>query len=258
MTTHLIESNDVTFLGYTTVYLKNLDQHIEAFKIKLGLVPPADYGTYKEPVLDQTVNLAREGSDLWITCATRIRSLHEETQETLSETIALLQHNPGDSRMRQVISRLQCHSEAFKQQQVECDRIIKCIKRVTPRFIDFMNVRIYEYAKRKGLLATATGSSVPETLNSAITNEQSLASAKGTVDWHYRVFSTVVLSAGNMGAYCSRLAGLLEATVNNINRLNANQSPRRLEVSCRSAASSAREAQRLVQYTFDHILRFRF
>lgn len=258
MTTHLIGYEDVAFLGYNIGYLEKLQEHIQAFKIKLGLVPPAEYKKYNEPVLDEAVNIAQEGSSLWVKCATTIRSLHEETQETLSETIALLRSHPCDSRMREAISSLQCHSEAFRQQQVECDRIVECIKRVTPRFIDFMNVRIHEYAKRRGLLATATGSSVPETLNSAITDEQSLASARGSIDWNYRVFSEVVLSAGNMGAYCSRVAGLLEATVDNISRLSANQSPRRLEVSCRSAASPAREAQRLVQDTFDHVLRFRF
>jgi hypothetical protein len=258
MTTHLIEYDDVAYLGYNIGYLEQLPQRIEAFKIKLDLVPASGYGKLKEPVLDQTVTTARQGSALWRTSATQIRSLHQDVRKTLTEVIGFMDSSSMDGRVTQVTRDLQRHAAEFKRQQTECDRIIECAKRVTPRFMDFMNVRTFEYAKRKGLLIKGSGGNGPETLSSALKDERSLVSARSTVEWNHRAFSTAVLSAGNMGAYCARLASLLDATVREVNALKVNQSPRRLKISCQSAASAAREAQRLINYTFDHILRFSF
>ena len=69
MTTHLIGYDDVTYLGYNISYLEKLPQHIEAFKIKLGLVPENEYGKYREPAMDQAVATALQGSPLWRTSA---------------------------------------------------------------------------------------------------------------------------------------------------------------------------------------------
>lgn len=256
MTTHLIEYDDVAYLGFNIGYLEKLPQHIEAFKIKLGLVPEAEYGKYKEPAMDQVVATARQGSPLWHSSAKQIRALHQDTQKTLTDMIALLDSNPFDSRIAQLTQDMLRHEAAFKRQQAECDRIIECATQTIPRFMDFMHVRAYEYAERKGLLVKGTSSNVPGTLNSAVTDESSLASARSSLEWHRRAYNTAILSAGNMGAYCSRLSGLLNATVLEIRTLKANQPARRMTVSCQSAASSAREAQRLIDYTFDNILRF--
>ncbi|NBB08581.1 hypothetical protein [Pseudomonas sp. SLFW] len=258
MTTHLIDSEDVAYLGFNIGYLDKLPQYIEAFKIKLDLVPQAEYGKYKEPAMDQTVATARQGAPLWRTSATQIRAIHQDTKKTLSEAISLLDSNPFDSRIRQITQDLSRHEEAFRRQQAECERIIVCAKQTIPRFMDFMNMRTYEYAKRKGLLIKGASRTLPETLNSALRDESRLASARSSLEWHRRAYNTTILSAGNMGAYCSRLSGLLNATVREVRGLKANQSPRRMKVSCQSAASSAREAQRLVDYTFAYILRFSF
>jgi hypothetical protein len=256
MTTHLIGYDDVTYLGYNISYLEKLPQHIEAFKIKLGLVPEKEYGKYREPAMDQAVATALQGSPLWRTSAKQIRALHQDTKKTLADMIALLDSNPFDSRTAQLTQDLMRHEAAFKRQQAECDRILECARQTIPRFMDFMNVRTYEYAKRKGLLVKEKSSNVPERLSSALTDESSLASARSSLEWHRRAYNTAVLSAGNMGAYCSRLSSLLNATLQEIHALKAQQPARRMVVSCQSAASSAREAQRLINYTFDSILRF--
>ena len=258
MTTHLIEYDDVGYLGFNIGYLEKLPQYIEAFKIKLDLVPQSEYGKYREPAMESVVATARQGSPLWRTSATQIRSIHQDIKKTLTEVIALLNSNPFDSRIRQLTADLSRHEQAFKRQQAECDRIIECATQTIPRFMDFMNVRTYEYAKRKGLMIRGTSNHVPETLNSALKDESSLASARSSLEWHRRAYNTALLSAANMGAYCSRLAGLLNATIRGIQALKANQPPRRMMVLCHAAASSAREAQRLVDYTFAHILRFSF
>ncbi|WP_268797894.1 hypothetical protein [Pseudomonas huanghezhanensis] len=256
MTTHLIEYDDVTYLGYNIGYLEQLPQHIEAFKIKLDLVPAAEHGKYMEPAMDQTVAAARQGSPLWPATAKQIRALHEDTKKTLTDMIAVLDSNPFDSRIAQLTQDMLRQEAEFKRQQAECDRIIECARQTIPRFMDFMNVRTYEYAKRKGLLVKGKSLNVPETLSSALTDESSLASARSSLEWHRRAYNTAILSAGNMGAYCSRLSGLLHATVREIQALKADQPARRMTVSCQSAASSAREAQRLINHTFDNILRF--
>lgn len=256
MTTHLIEYDDVAYLGFNTGYLEKLPRYIEAFKIKLGLVPQAEYGKYREPAMDQAVAIARQGSPLWRTSATQIRVLHQDSKKTLAEMIALLNSNPFDSRIAQLTQDMLRHEADFKRQQAECDRIIECARQTIPRFMDFMNVRMYEYANRKGLLVKGKSSNIPQTLNSAVRDESSLASARSTLEWHRRAYNTTILSAGNMGAYCSRLSGLLNATLREIHALKANQPARRMTVSCQSAASSAREAQRLINHTFDNILRF--
>lgn len=256
MTTHLIEYDDVAYLGFNIGYLEKLPQYIEAFKIKLDLVPEAEYGKYREPAMDQVVATARQGSSLWHTSAKQIRALHQDTEKTLAGMIALLDSNPFDSAIAQLTLDMLSHEAEFKRQQAECDGIIECARQTIPRFMDFMNVRTYEYAKQKGLLVNGKSSNVPETLNSALTDESSLASARSSLEWHRRAYNTVILSAGNMGAYCSRLSGLLNATVREIHTLKPNQPARRMTVSCQSAASSAREAQRLINHTFDNILRF--
>ncbi|QKF51388.1 hypothetical protein [Pseudomonas graminis] len=256
MTTHLIEYDDVAYLGFNIGYLEKLPEYIEAFKIKLDLVPEAEYGKYMEPVMDQTVAAARKGSPFWSARAKQIRALHEDTKKTLTDMITVLDSNPFDSRIAQLTQDTLRHGAEFKRQQEECEGIIECAMQTIPRFMDFMNVRTYEYAERKGLLVKGQSSKVPQTLSSAITDESSLASARSSLEWHRRAYNTTILSAGNIGAYCSRLSGLLNATVREIQALKANQPARGMAVSCQSAASSAREAQRLIHHTFDNILRF--
>jgi hypothetical protein len=256
MTTHLIEYNDVAYLEFNIGYLEKLPQYIEAFKIKLGLVPEAEFGKCREPAMDQAVATAGQGSSLWSASAKQIRALHQDAKKTLTDVITLLDSNPFDSRIAQLTKDMLRHEAEFKRQQAECDRIIECATQTIPRFMDFMNVSTYEYAKRKGLLAKGKPGNVPETLSSALTDESSLASARSSLEWHRRAYNTVILSAGNMGAYCSRLSGLLNATLREIHALKPNQPARRMTVACQSAASSAREAQRLINYTFNNVLRF--
>ena len=256
MTTHLIQYDDVAYLGFNIGYLEKLPQYIEAFKIKLDLVPEAEYGKYREPAMDQAVITARQGSTLWSSSVKQIRALHQDTKKTLTDMIALLDSKPFNSRIAQLTQELLRHEAEFKRQQAECDRIIECASQTVPRFMDFMNVRTYEYAKRKGLLVKGMSRNVPETLGSVVTDEGSLTSARSTLEWHRRAYNTAILSAGNMGAYCSRLSGLLSATLREIQALKADQPARRMAVSCQSAASSAREALRLINHTFDNILRF--
>ncbi|TDV46565.1 hypothetical protein EC919_111158 [Pseudomonas graminis] len=256
MTTHLIEYDDVAYLGFNIGYMEKLPQYIEAFKIKLDLVPEAEYGKYREPAMDQVVATARQGSSLWHSSAKQLRALHQDTKKTLTDMIALLDSNPFDSRVAQFTKDMLRHEAEFKRQQAECDWIIECTRQTIPRFMDFMNVRTYEYAERKRLLVKGKSSNLPKTLNSGVTDESSLASARSSLEWHRRAYNTAILSAGNMGAYCSRLSGLLNATLREIHALKPDQSARRLTVSCQSAASAAREAQRLINYTLDNIFRF--
>jgi len=258
MTTHLIEYDDMAYLGFNMGYLKKLPEYIEAFKITLGLVPEAEYGRYDEPAMDEVVTLAEQGSSLWTASATQIRSIHQDTKKSLAQITLILDSNSLDSRLPPLIKELLRHKAALERQQVECDGIIECAQQTTPRFMDFMTLRMYEHAKRKGLLVTSTSSNVPDTLVSALMDESSLASARNKLEWHRRAYNTALLSAGNMGAYCSRLSCLLTATVEDIQAIKADLSPRQLAVSCQSAASSAREALRLIDYTHDLILRFRF
>ncbi|SEJ29968.1 hypothetical protein [Pseudomonas sp. NFR16] len=257
MTTHLIEYDDMAYLGFNTGYLKKLPEYIEAFKITLGLVSEADYGRYNEPAMDQVITLAEQGSSLWTASATQIRSIHQDTRQTLAEVIQVLDSHSLDGRLPQLIQALMRQKTAFERQKVACDGIIECAQQTTPRFMDFMKLRMYEHAKRKGLLVTSSNNA-PEMLISALRDESSLASARSKLEWHRRAYNTAILSAGNMGAYCSRLSCLLSATVEDIQAIEADLSPRQLAVSCQSAASSAREALRLIDYTHDLILRFRF
>ncbi|WP_447651795.1 hypothetical protein [Pseudomonas abietaniphila] len=258
MTVHLIESDDVIYLGFHMGYLQELPRRIESFKIRLGLVPAADYGKYREPALDAVVADARSGSTVWTSTAEQLRSLHRDTDRTLSDLIELIAATPSPDALKGVTDELGRHGERFDQMRTECVRVVECAARVIPRFIDFMNTRTFEYAKRKNLLTGATSPTLPDTLNRMLTDEENLGSAIATVEWNYRSFNTVLLCAGNMGAYCSRLYSLLGTTRQQLAAIDSREPARRQQVGYQSAASSALEAQRLIKYTTDNILRYSF
>nr|WP_314583625.1 hypothetical protein [uncultured Pseudomonas sp.] len=258
MTVHLIESDDITYLGFHKRYLEELPVRIESFKIRLGLVPAADYGKYREPALDVVVADARSGSTIWSSTAEKLRALHRDTDRTLGELIKLIAASPSPDALKEVTDELRRHGERFDQMHTECDRVVECAAKVIPRFINFMNTRTFEYAKRKNLLTGATSPNLPDTLNRMLTDEENLRSATATVEWNYRSFNTVLLCAGNMGAYCLRLYSLLETTRQQLATIDSGQPASRQQVCYQSAASSALEAQRLIKYTTDNILRYSF
>ncbi|TDV59695.1 hypothetical protein [Pseudomonas sp. LP_7_YM] len=256
MTNHFIDYNDAAYLDFHMGYLRDLPRRIEAFKIKLGLVPAADYGKYLETALNSVVAQALDGSKMWGSSATRLRSLHLEARSTLTEAIEQTNAVPSAEALKRVIVTLKHHQAKFSRQRAECLRIIECAS-VIPRFIDFMNLRIVQYAARHGLLAGRARGEASNTLHRRLTPDENLVSATRTVQWNYRCYSTALLSAGNMAAYCGRLSLLLSNTVQPLAALDAMQSPRRYRLSCRLAVASAHEALRLIERTFDRILRFR-
>jgi hypothetical protein len=126
MTVHLIESDDVTYLGFHMGYLQELPRRIESFKIRLGLVPAADYGKYREPALDAVVADARSGSTVWTSTAEQLRSLHRDTDRTLSDLIELIAATPSSDALNGVNDELGRHGERFDQMRTECVRVVEC------------------------------------------------------------------------------------------------------------------------------------
>jgi hypothetical protein len=256
MAIHYIEYRDAEYLGFHMTYLENLPSRIEAFKIGMDLVPPADYGKYREPALDEVVAKASAGSKLWRSTSDELRALHETTRSTLKTLIEHVNTHP-DSLNAQ-LAALQEQSAQFKKRQEECLKIAEVAIAVIPRFMDFMNTSIYTYARVNNLIEGGSKAEGPDTLNRILTPDENMTSAMSKVEWNDRSLCSTMLSAANMGIYCGRVSDLLEATRRQVVALDPEQSPRRRNTGAQLAASSAREALRLINHTFDNILRFRF
>lgn len=85
MTTSLIYREDVDRLRHYMLFLHELPQYIEAFKIIFDLVPPKEYGQYKEPLLDHVVLRARTDSTFWSNNLQPLRQLYHEVNQFTKE-----------------------------------------------------------------------------------------------------------------------------------------------------------------------------
>jgi len=256
MAIHYIEYRDAEYLGFHMTYLENLPSRIEAFKIGLDLVPPAEYGKYREPALEEVVAKALAGSKRWRSTSDELRALHETTRSTLK---TLIEHvNTGPDSLSTQLAALREQSAQFRKRQEECLKIFEAAIAVIPRFMDFMNTSIYHYARVNNLIKGGSKAVGPDTLNRILTPDENMTSAISKVEWNDRSLCSTMLSAANMGIYCGRVSDLLGATRRQVVALDTEQSPRRLNTRAQLAVSSAREALRLINHTFDNILRFRF
>lgn len=256
MAIHYIEYRDAEYLGFHMSYLANLPGRIEAFKTGLDLVPASEYGKYREPALDEVVAKALAGSTQWSSTSTELRVLHDSTRSTLNTLIEHVNTRP-DSLSAQ-LAALQAQSAQFKKHQEECLKIVEVAIAVIPRFMDFMNTSICTYARVNNLIKGGDKAEGPDTLSRILTPDENMTSAISKVEWNDRSLCSTMLSAANMGIYCGRVSDLLEATRRQVLPLDVEPSPRRLNTRAQLAVSSAREALRLINHTFDNILRFRF
>jgi hypothetical protein len=237
-------------------YLENLPSRIEAFKTGLDLVPPAEYGKYREPALDEVVAKALAGSKLWSSTSKELRALHETTRSTLK---TLIEHvNTHPDLLSAQLAALQNQSAQFRKRQEECLKIAEVAIAVIPRLMDFMNTSICTYARVNNLIKGENKAEEPDTLNRILTPDENMTSAISKVEWNDRSLCSTMLSAANMGIYCGRLYDLLEATRCSLAALDAKQSPRSFNTRAQLAVIPAREALRLINHTFENILRFRF
>jgi hypothetical protein len=237
-------------------YLQNLTSRIEAFKTGLDLIPAAEYGKSREPALDEVVAKALAGSTLWSSTSAELRALHHTTRDTLNTLVEQVNSRP-DSLTEQ-LAALKAQSAQFKERQEECLKIVEVAIAVIPRLMDFMNTSICTYARVNNLIKGGSKAEGPDTLNRILTPDEHMTSAISKVEWNDRSLCSTMLSAANMGIYCGRVADLLEATGRQVVALDTKLSPRRLNTRAQLALSSAREALRLINHTFDNILRFRF
>jgi len=256
MAIHYIAYSDAEYLGFHMNYLQNLTSRIEAFKTGLDLVPAVEYGKSQEPALDEAVAKALAGSTQWSSTSEEFRALHHATRDTLNTL--LKQVNARPDSLNGQLAALQAQCDQFKKCQDECLKIADVAIAVIPRLIDFMNTSIYTYARVNNLTKEGSETEGPDTLNRILTPDENMTSAISKVEWNDRCLCSTMLSAANMGIYCGRIFDLLEETRRQIVALDAKQSPRRLNTRAQLAVSFAREAMRLINHTFDNILRFRF
>lgn len=255
MAIHYIEYRDAQYLGFHMDYLENLSSRIEGFKIGLDLVPAAEYGKSKEPALDHVVAKALAGSKLWSSTSQELRALHESTRSTLKTLLDHVNSRP-DSLTTQLVA-LQAQSARFKTHHQECLKIVEVTVAVIPRFMDFMNTSISTYARVNNLVKGGSKAG-PDTFSQILTPDEKMTFAIHKVKWNERSLCSAMLSAANMGIYCERISNLLEATHRQVSSLEVERSPRCLRTRAQLSISSAREALRLINHTFENILRFRF
>ncbi|SER51891.1 hypothetical protein SAMN03159444_04363 [Pseudomonas sp. NFACC02] len=256
MAIHYIEYRDAEDLGFHMTYLKNLPSRIEAFKVGLDLVPTDEYGKSREPALDEVLAKALAGSTLWGFTSAELRALHHTTRSTLNTLLEHVKARPDSLSVE--LATLQAQCAEFKNRQQECLKIAEVAIAVIPRLMDFMNTSICTYARVNNLIKGESKAEEPDTLNRILTPDENMTSAISKVEWNDRSLCSTMLSAANMGIYCGRLSDLLEATRCGLAALDAKQSPRSINTRAQLAVIPAREALRLINHTFDNILRFRF
>lgn len=77
MTVYLIDHADLVGLyGYRT-YLERLEERIESFKIIFDLVPPHEFGRYRETALAEVTERVRREKSLWPDMVKPLRQLHQ-------------------------------------------------------------------------------------------------------------------------------------------------------------------------------------
>lgn len=238
MTIYLIEHADSVGLHGHRVYLEQLPQRIELFKMDLGLVPAHEVGKYREPALTRTTDRARQDMSRWPEMVKPMRQLHQDFALFIRETnrfvnqLEVYQQLKGRQGTRDHLDTLALYLEPFnltgklgispstKTSEVvalirqklqnfeglfsvkatEMELIRLSVHEVIPRFIDFMNLRIVEHeAKHRHN---------NQQLSAIVIDE--LATARSKVRWSEKQYLYGLQAASNMGTYCSRMTVLLQ------------------------------------------------
>lgn len=84
MTAYLINEQDIAGLNNFMLFLGELPQYVESFKIIFELVSSAEYGTYKEPALDRVMQSAVASAKLWTVNLKPLRHIHTELNEFIN------------------------------------------------------------------------------------------------------------------------------------------------------------------------------
>jgi hypothetical protein len=238
MTIYLIEHADSVGLHGHRVYLEQLPQRIELFKMDLGLVPAHEVGKYREPALTRTTDRARQDMSRWPEMVKPMRQLHQDFALFIRETnrfisqLEVYQQLKGRQGTRDHLDTLALHLEPFnltgklgispstKTSEVvalirqklqdfeslfsvkatEMELIRLSVHEVIPRFIDFMNLRIVEHETKHRRNN--------QQLSAIVIDE--LATARSKVRWSEKQYLYGLQAASNMGTYCSRMTVLLQ------------------------------------------------
>lgn len=238
MTIYLIEHADSVGLHGHRVYLEQLPQRIELFKMDLGLVPAHEVGKYREPALTRTTDRARQDMSRWPEMVKPMRQLHQDFALFIRETnrfvsqLEVYQQLKGRQGTRDHLDTLALHMEPFnltgklgispstKTSEVvalirqklqdfeslfsvkatEMELIRLSVHEVIPRFIDFMNLRIVEHETKHRRNN--------QQLSAIVIDE--LATARSKVRWSEKQYLYGLQAASNMGTYCSRMTVLLQ------------------------------------------------
>jgi hypothetical protein len=238
MTIYLIEHADSVGLHGHRVYLQQLPQRIELFKMDLGLVPAHEVGKYREPALTRTTDRARQDMSRWPEMVKPMRQLHQDFALFIRETnrfisqLEVYQQLKGRQGTRDHLDTLALHLEPFnltgklgispstKTSEVvalirqklqdfeslfsvkatEMELIRLSVHEVIPRFIDFMNLRIVEHETKHRRNN--------QQLSAIVIDE--LATARSKVRWSEKQYLYGLQAASNMGTYCSRMTVLLQ------------------------------------------------
>lgn len=238
MTIYLIEHADSVGLHGHRVYLEQLPQRIELFKMDLGLVPAHEVGKYREPALTRTTDRARQDMSRWPEMVKPMRQLHQDFALFIRETnrfvsqLEVYQQLKGRQGTRDRLDTLALHLEPFnltgklgispstKTSEVvalirqklqdfeslfsvkatEMELIRLSVHEVIPRFIDFMNLRIVEHETKHRRNN--------QQLSAIVIDE--LATARSKVRWSEKQYLYGLQAASNMGTYCSRMTVLLQ------------------------------------------------
>ena len=238
MTIYLIEHADSVGLHGHRVYLEQLPQRIELFKMDLGLVPAHEVGKYREPALTRTTDRARQDMSRWPEMVKPMRQLHQDFALFIRETnrfisqLEVYQQLKGRQGTRDHLDTLALHLEPFnltgklgispstKTSEVvalirqklqdfeslfsvkatEMELIRLSVHEVIPRFIDFMNLRIVEHETKHRRNN--------QQLSAIVIDE--LATARSKIRWSEKQYLYGLQAASNMGTYCSRMTVLLQ------------------------------------------------
>ena len=238
MTIYLIEHADSVGLHGHRVYLEQLPQRIELFKMDLGLVPAHEVGKYREPALTRSTDRARQDMSRWPEMVKPMRQLHQDFALFIRETnrfvsqLEVYQQLKGRQGTRDHLDTLALHLEPFnltgklgispstKTSEVvalirqklqdfeslfsvkatEMELIRLSVHEVIPRFIDFMNLRIVEHETKHRRNN--------QQLSAIVIDE--LATARSKIRWSEKQYLYGLQAASNMGTYCSRMTVLLQ------------------------------------------------
>lgn len=275
MTIYLIEHADSVGLHGHRVYLEQLPQRIELFKMDLGLVPAHEVGKYREPALTRTTDRARQDMSRWPEMVKPMRQLHQDFALFIRETnrfvsqLEVYQQLKGRQGTRDHLDTLALHLEPFnltgklgispstKTSEVvalirqklqdfeslfsvkatEMELIRLSVHEVIPRFIDFMNLRIVEHETKHRRNN--------QQLSAIVIDE--LATARSKVRWSEKQYLYGLQAASNMGTYCSRMTVLLQYTRDELDGIDDRSSIAMLTLATGLMGARTHEAESLAK-----------